>query len=71
MPNSAPPPPQKKKLRHFQKSYLLVSAVSRGHSDLEAPHFFLPPLRAHIRSEHLFRPQRCLLTESSFAFRKL
>ena len=31
----------------------------------------LPPLRAHIRSEHLFRPQRCLLTESSFAFRKL
>ena len=54
-------PPQKN-LRHFQKFCLLVSAVSRGRSDLEPLHrIFGPPLRAHILSEHLFWPQRCLL----------
>ena len=34
---NSPPP---KNLGHFQKFCLLVSAVSRGHSDLEPPHFF-------------------------------
>ena len=35
-----PPPSPPKNLRHFQKFCLLVSAVSRGHSDLEPPPFF-------------------------------